>query len=414
MDIICFANDWDGDPLSKKHIMRRLARRGARVLWVNSLGNRAPKMGDKKDRLRAVRKLERFARSAWNGPRKVDENIWVVDPIALPMYGNAAAARVNGISVGAHVRNAAWRLGLRDPVHYSFVPASAWVAGKLGERVLVYHAADEYAAFGGADAQAITALEAQLLRRADLYIACSAPLLETKKGRARRSILVRHGVEHDVFARALDPATAIPQPLLAMSQPVVGFIGLIAEWVDLELLGKVADRLADEGAGSVVLVGEVRGADAAALARLAARTNVLLAGRRPYAELAGWCRGFAVGTLPFALNELTRNANPLKLREYLAAGLPVVSTGIPESHALAALCPDGLTVADGDAFVAAACQAARSPGAGPAASRSQAVAAEGWDQKVDEIIQAIEAAFDTSPGRNRRKETQPWTPLTAP
>jgi glycosyltransferase involved in cell wall biosynthesis len=413
MDIICFANDWDGDPLSKKHIMRRMAARGARVLWVNSLGNRAPKMGDKKDRLRAVRKLERFARSAWDGPREVEKNIWVVDPIAVPMYGNAAAAQVNAISVGAHVRNAAWRLGMRDPVHYTFVPASAWVAGKLGERVLVYHAADEYAAFGGADAAAITALEDQLLRRADLYIACSGPLLEAKKGRARRSILVRHGVEHEVFARALDPATAIPDPLLAMSQPVVGFIGLIAEWVDLDLLGKVADRLADEGAGSVVLVGDVRGADPIALAKLEARPNVLLAGRRPYAGLAGWCRGFAVGTLPFVLNELTRNANPLKLREYLAAGLPVVSTGIPESHALAALCPEGLTVADGDAFVNTACALARSPGAGPVASRSRAVAAEGWDHKVDEIISAIEAALDAS-SRTRRKESPTWSQMTAP
>src|SRR5215470_20288376 len=120
MDIICFANDWDGDPLSKKHIMRRMARRGARVLWVNSLGNRAPRFGDKKDRLRAVRKLERFARSAWDGPRPVEDRIWVVDPIAAPIYGSAAAARLNGMVIGAHVRNAAWRLGMRDAVHYTF------------------------------------------------------------------------------------------------------------------------------------------------------------------------------------------------------------------------------------------------------------------------------------------------------
>src|SRR6266545_2841176 len=117
MDIVCFANDWDGDPLSKKHIMRRMAQRGARVLWVNSLGNRAPKLGDKSDRMRAVRKVGRFARSVWDGPREVDEGIWVVDPIAAPLYGSAAAARANGLVVGAHVRNAAWRLGMRDPVH---------------------------------------------------------------------------------------------------------------------------------------------------------------------------------------------------------------------------------------------------------------------------------------------------------
>src|SRR5215467_8707732 len=239
MDIICFANDWDGDPLSKKHIMRRLARRGARVLWVNSLGNRAPRLGDAKDRLRAVRKITRFARSAWNGPREVDRNIWVVDPIAAPVYGSRWAARANALFVGAHVRNAVWRLGMRHPVHYSFVPASAWVAGQLGERAFV-----------------------------------------------------RHGVEHDRFARALDPATPIPEALRAVAKPVVGFVGLIAEWVDLDLMGKLADHLAATGGGSLALVGDVRGADAAKLAALAARPNVLHAGRRPYAELPGWCRGF--------------------------------------------------------------------------------------------------------------------------
>src|SRR5215470_4864204 len=86
MDIICFANDWDGDPLSKKHIMRRLARRGARVLWVSSLGNRAPRLGDRGDRARLLRKALRFARSAVAGPRAVDENLWVIDPIAAPVY----------------------------------------------------------------------------------------------------------------------------------------------------------------------------------------------------------------------------------------------------------------------------------------------------------------------------------------
>jgi glycosyltransferase involved in cell wall biosynthesis len=413
MDIICFANDWDGDPLSKKHIMRRLARRGARVLWVNSLGNRAPRLGDAKDRLRAVKKVTRFARSAWNGPRQVDDRIWVVDPIAAPVYGSRWAARANALFVGAHVRNAAWRLGMREPVHYTFVPASAWVAGQIGERALVYHAADEYSAFGGADSRAIAALEDELLRRADLYIACSAPLLESKAPRCRKSILVRHGVEHEHFARALDPATIIPEALRALPKPVVGFVGLIAEWVDLELMGKLADRLAREGGGSLALVGDVRGADPSQMAALAARPNVLLAGRRPYAELPGWCRGFAVGILPFVVNELTRNANPLKLREYLAAGLPVVSTDIPESRALAAQCPEGLVVAGGDEFAAATSAIAASAEAGPQAARSDAVAQESWDHQVDLIARAIESVLSAAPARTAAKETPRWTHATA-
>jgi glycosyltransferase involved in cell wall biosynthesis len=274
---------------------------------------------------------------------------------------------------------------MHEVVHYSFVPASAWVAGRLDERMIVYHAADEYSAFAGADPGAVTRLEGELLRRADLYIACSSPLLD-KGARARRAVLVRHGVEHGHFARALDASTPIPDALASAKRPVVGFIGLIAEWVDLGLLARVADRLD----GTLVVVGGVRGADAAALASLASRRNVILPGRRPYDELPGWCRGFDVAVLPFSVSDLTINANPLKLREYLAAGLPVVSTDIPEARALAERAPGGVTVATSDEeFVNATLAHAHAADAGPRRERSGTVADEDWDAKVAAIRSAL-------------------------
>jgi glycosyltransferase involved in cell wall biosynthesis len=401
MDIVCFANDWDGDPLSKKHIMRRLARAGSRVLWVSSLGNRAPRLRDAQDRARLVKKVVRFAGSALRGPRPVEENVWVVEPIAAPVYGlrgaaGAVAARVNGLLVGAHVRAAAARLRFRRPVHYSFVPQSAWVAGRLDEALVVYHAADEYAAFGGADPDGVRRLERALLSRADLYVACSAPLLG--KPGPRESILVRHGVEHAHFARALAPDTRIPDALRELPRPVVGFFGLIAEWVDLGALAETADRLAASGGGSVVLVGDVRGAAPSAVAALRARANVLFAGRRPYEELPGWCRGFDAAVLPFVRSELTMAANPLKLREYLAAGLPVVSSAIPEAAALAdgvnRRAPGAVTLAATSGGLArAAVERARAEDAGPRRDRSDAVEGESWDAKADELRAALERAL---------------------
>jgi glycosyltransferase involved in cell wall biosynthesis len=294
------------------------------------------------------------------------------------------------------VRAAAASLGFKKPVHYSFVPQSAWVAGRLGEGLVVYHAADEYAAFDGADAAGVRALEQALLERTDLYVACSAPLLG-KQG-ARESILVRHGVEHAHFARALDPATPIPDALRDLPRPIVGFFGLIAEWVDLDSLGETADRLAQTGGGTVVLVGDVRGASPPALARLRARSNVLFAGRRPYEELPGWCRGFDVAVLPFVLNELTIAANPLKLREYLAAGLPVVSTAIPEAASLAQSANrrargSVILAGSGSELAEVAVERARSADAGPRRERSDAVRDESWDAKASELRAALESAL---------------------
>ncbi len=137
-DIVCFANDWSGDPLSKKHVMRRLARRN-RVLWVNSLGNRAP-TASVRDMKRVWDKLGRFA----GGLYQVEPNIFVLSPLAVPSYRSPLWRRLNQLVVGATVRGAMRRIGFRRPLLYTFVPASAWVAGRLGEDKLIYHCVDEY------------------------------------------------------------------------------------------------------------------------------------------------------------------------------------------------------------------------------------------------------------------------------
>jgi glycosyltransferase involved in cell wall biosynthesis len=269
-------------------------------------------------------------------------------------------------------------LGFARPLVYTFVPASAWVARKLGETHVVYHCVDEYSQFDGAGDD-IAALERELIAKSDLVITCSTPLLQSKSQLNRRCVLVRHGVEHAHFRKALDPATPIPDDVRDLPRPIFGFYGLVAEWVDLEAMARVAEAYPR---GSVVIVGEHNNANAAGMARLRALPNVHFLGRKPYASLPGYCKAFDVALLPFVKNALTVNANPLKLREYLAAGLPVVSTDIPEAVAVA---ERGVFLADGaDAFVTRVGEALVG-GAGPDRARSDAMARESWDEKVADI-----------------------------
>lgn len=376
-DIVCFANDWAGDPLSKKHIMRRLARRH-RVLWVDSLGNRAPRL-DGRDLRRILNKLGRFL----TGPRQVEPNLWVLTPLALPLYGSTIARRLNAWFVGRAVRAALATLKFGEILDYTFVPASAWVVGRLGESRVVYHCVDEYASFAGAG-QAIGRLEQRLLERSDLVLACSQPLVERKRAHHSRVILVRHGVDHAHFARALDEATPIPLDIQGLPRPIIGFHGLIAEWVDLKLVRRVAAAFPQ---ASVVLVGDLR----TSAASLAGATNVHLLGRKLYADLPGYCRAFDVALLPFVLDDLTIHANPLKLREYLAAGLPVVASDIPEAHVL----EPWLRVASSEEdFVRQVGEALGDP---PSLrrERSQAMLAESWDAKVEEIEVELDRLMST-------------------
>jgi len=127
--------------------------------------------------------------------------------------------------------------------------------------------------------------------------------------------------------------------------PILGFFGLIRDWVDLDLLAEVAKRRPD---WHIVLLGD---ADSNVnLSAYRGTANMHFLGRRPYASLPAYCRCFDVGLIPFKVNELTKSVNPIKLREYLAAGLPVVSTPLPEVQGRM---PFTVTAAGGEGFVKA-------------------------------------------------------------
>lgn len=372
-DIVCFSADWTSDPTSKTHIMRRLARTN-RVLWVDSIGYRTPK-ASARDLRRAFAKARVIAR----GCRRVGERIWALSPPALPFYAHPWARRLNHRLVRAAVGRAMRRLEFRDVIGWSFLPSAAVVAGKLGEKLLVYHCVDEFSEFSGVDGAVLLAMEADLARRADLVVVSAERLLQSKRRLNPNTFLVRHGVEVEHFGRALDPATTVPDDLPRNDGPVIGFFGLLADWVDLELVCFLAR---ERPHWQLVLIGRAD-TDVAAVAGL---DNVRLLGWRSYGELPRYAKGFDVAILPFRVNELTLAANPLKLREYLAAGLQVVSTAIPEAERLGPFVRVGHDRFDFLAQLDAALAAAPW---GPQSAIAATMTGESWDSKAEEIGEIV-------------------------
>lgn len=378
-DILCFSHDWTGDPLSKTHLMRLLARDN-RVLWVNSIGYRTPGL-NKAD----VGRLWKKFQAAREPLREVEKNIFVLNPLAVPAYGLGAVRAVNRWWLRRQVRAAMRKLGFSRPINWVFNPAAAVLAGNLGEDVLIYQCVDEYSAFSGVVAQAILELEAGLLRKSDLVIVSADKLYETKSRYNPRTAVVRHGVDFNHFRKALDPATVVPPEIADLPRPVIGFFGLIADWVDVELMAEVAKKYPH---GSLVVLGKAT-TDVSALKAL---PNVHLLGRKPYEQLPAYCKGFDVALNPFRINELTLSANPLKVREYLAAGLQVVSTDIPEVAVLGT-CRIGTSP---EHFLREVDEALKAPG--PRADVSESVRAEGWDARLGEIERHLAAALAAKKG----------------
>ncbi len=374
--IICFAHDWQGDPTSKTHIMRILSEKN-RILWVNSIGMRRPTVSSR-DARRIVAKLRQLRQ----GLVRVNPNLHVASPLVLPLPGMPGVDRLNTSLLTAAIRSYARRAGLTRPILWTFLPNTIGLVGKLGESRVIYHCVDEYSAFAGVPREALRRMEEALVRRADLVLASSETLADERRRWNPRTHFVSHGVDVSHFARALDAGLAPPPDAAGLGRPVIGFFGLIAEWVDLELIGEIARR---RPAWTVVMIGKANVGTSA----LHALPNVRLLGQKPYAALPAYCRAFDVGIIPFRIDALTMRANPLKLREYLAAGLPVVSSDLPEVRKYAGLAH---VAADAGGFVAAIEAALAERDDEHARARTAAMADESWEARVEQMSELIEEA----------------------
>src|SRR5262249_14916606 len=131
-DMLCFSHDWSGDPLSKTHLMRLLAREN-RILWVNSIGYRAPSVS-RRDIGRIFRKLT----AALRPMTEPIPNLHVLNPLVVPAYGIPAIRALNTWLLRLQVKRAMRRLRFKRPINWVFNPAASLVAGSLGEETLVY------------------------------------------------------------------------------------------------------------------------------------------------------------------------------------------------------------------------------------------------------------------------------------
>lgn len=372
-DILCFSHDWTGDPLSKTHLMRVLSKEN-RILWINAIANRMPTTSTK-DLSRIYKKLKSFTEPV----REVEKNIFVLNPLAIPAYGTEAVRKFNEKFLVSQVKKAMRKLNFQRPINMVFNPAAGLLAGKLGESELIYYCVDEYTAFTGAS-KGLREIEEDLFRKADLVIVSAEKLYESKKQFNSQTFIIRHGVDFSHFRKALSDATKIPDDIKDLPKPIIGFHGLLADWVDYELIKKTAEHFKD---GSVVLVGKIAVDAERKIKILDNVPNIHFLGRKPYADLPAYCKAFDVALNPFEINELTLAANPLKVREYLAAGLETVSTDIPEVRILD-FCRIGETHEE---FIKEIEAALTTPE--PREKISDSIRAESWEARVDELRQIV-------------------------
>src|SRR3954451_10740727 len=186
----------------------------------------------------------------------------------------------------------------------------------------IYDNMDELSAFRGASPE-LLALEKELFARADLVFTGGMSLYEAKRGRHRNVHAFPSSIDFEHFSKAR-AGLSDPKDQAAIGRPRLGFFGVVDERMDVDLVGRVADLRPD---WNFVMIGPVVKIDPATLPR---RGNLHWLGGKKYQELPQYLSGWDVGFMPFALNEATRFISPTKTPEFLAAGVPVVSTPITD------------------------------------------------------------------------------------
>jgi glycosyltransferase involved in cell wall biosynthesis len=385
--IIFSSDDWEsGLKTSKYHLARQLAREN-QVLFVNSVGLRAPTAGSR-DIGRALGKLAAFFR----GARRVPEGLHVFTPIVIPFRrGSPVVKRLNGILLRLTLRWLMFRLGLSRPVVFAFLPTFNDVVGRLGERAVVYYCIDDMRGYAGVDLEWFEREETRLLDQAACVIGSARQLAEEFGARGYDAHYVPHGVDWDLFRRAVDEDLPLPDDLKDIPEPRLGFYGFLSdEWVDYPLLKRMA---AAHPEWHIVLIGRPKAG--MNLEALVPEPNIHCLGLKPFEQLPAYTRHFAVGLIPFRLNQLTLHSNPLKLLEYLAGGLPVVCTDIPEARAYD---PWAAVATNADAFIAQ-CETAIADDSPEDRRRRSAMAREhSWETRVATIGSLVTARLHPPAG----------------
>ncbi len=322
MDIIFFSSDdWNsGLKTSKYHLATRLSREN-RVFFINSVGLRMP-TASKKDAGKIINKVKKF----FGGAVKISENLYVYTPIVIPFHGIKVIRFLNDWFLLLQIRKLKSMFDINNFRVWTFLPNTLGVVEKLRRKEkTIYYCVDDMSSFKGVPKQLIKELDEKLTRKADVVFTVSEELYRAKKKINTNTFYSPHGVDFELFNKALTETVELPADMVGIQPPVIGFYGLISpDWIDYGLVQIMAKAKPE---WSFVFIGKIDGHS-----KIPCNPNIHYLDVKPYEELYKYSTFFDVAILPFNINSLTIHSHPLKILEYLAAGRPVVSVKIPEAR----------------------------------------------------------------------------------
>lgn len=322
IDVLCFGGeDWWYH--NRGHIdmqlMRRFAGKG-KALYINSIVMQKLNIGQGR---KFIQRFVRKTRSVLTGLKKADENFWIYSPFSLPVQHISWAKPLNEMLLRSQIGYIKHRIKMEIPVVWVACPPACDMAIKMEKKKMVYQRTDRFEDFPGVDVETVKKFDHKLKTNADLTIFVNHKLYEEEAEQCKKAFYLDHGVDFEMFASQI-LNNGEPSEISDIPKPIIGFIGSIDDCnPDIDFLKKVTELLPDM---SFVVIGREQ-KDCSALK---ARKNVRMLGQKPYELVPEYGKRFDVALLPLRQSRWAEAVNPLKLKEYLAMGKPVVSTPFPQ------------------------------------------------------------------------------------
>jgi len=312
-DLIVFGEDWGGLPSSTQQLIKHLAQT-RKVIWVNSIGLRQPKLNTR-DIKRLWHKITSMSISTPD-QRPKDCDFVIANAKTWPAPRGLIMRWICAQLLSYQMRAVIKRSALAAPILWISLPTAVDIVGKLGESAVVYYCCDDFNALAGVDHQTVNLREQQLAKCADLILT-SSDMLRVKFA-SRSPVTIEHGVDFTLFSTPAVRATDLP----CNDQPTAGYYGSISSWLDLELLQQTIAQMPD---WNFVLIGDIT-IDVSIMRQY---SNVYFLASKAHELLPRYSQHWTASLLPFRQNRQIEACNPFKLREYLAAGRPIISTPFP-------------------------------------------------------------------------------------
>ena len=372
--------------------MRRFARAGNKVIFVNSISLGLASIKHKDLLPRIGRKLRSYAKLA----RTTEEGITVVSPAVLPFFGSSAATAANRRLLTAQIARLAKRRGLSKPILWIAIPTAIEVVGRLNESLVIYHVSDKYDANTmdhATDPALIRALHERAIDSADLVFYSSRKLLAEATRGNEKSYLLEQAVDFDHWAAINNGHLKVADEIQAIPHSRLGYFGAIEPWlIDQDLIKQAARERSD---WNWIFIGnKSRGLEIEAL------PNVRFLPAVPYEELPQYAAGFDVCVLPWNTEvPFTSFGSAIKVREYLASGKPVVISPLPEYEAMKDVLRIGRSH---DEFLRLVNEALHEQGTDAVRARQDAVRDGTWDARAEWVSGLIEQALIVKPSTSKR------------